>query len=657
MRITTVIFFLLVSFSANSQTLFTYGNKTVSKSEFMNAYWKNKTDLIADKQSLQEYLELYTRYKLKVKAAYDLGLDTLANQRADLETYRRQIEGAYLTDSSAFEQLIDEAYERSLKEIRLSMIVIPFEEGFKAYQFSTGLATGADSIAALDKVKEIQKRLSNGESFESLSQLYSGDTTVKNTKGDIGYITVFTLPYNIENVAYKLKTGEVSAPIIARAGYLLIKKTAERPAMGKLKASQILISVDPEGGAALKAAKKVLADSIYKALKNGSVFDSLATQFSDDKMTFANGGIMPDFGVGRYDAAFESKAFDLARDGEFTAPFETQFGFHIVKRRGIIPVEKNPELAKVAIRGEVMEDARNKEAQRILEEKLLKTTGLREMPYNEKLLWMMTDTFISRDRVIKGKGIKETDVLFSFPKQKISVSDWLKYARARAGKTALGIIDYDKVMAEYKRAIALNYYQANLEDFNPAYGKQLSEFKDGNLLFEVMEKQIWNVASTDEKGLQQYYQKNIKKYVWAPSADAILFTCADKATASSVVQQSKNANGNWRMIVESSGGKVNADSGRFEITQLTTAPASSLQAGQFTAVVESETDNSAGISYIIKIYPQPSQRSFEDAKGMVINDYQLVLEDQWIAQLKKKYPVKINTRVWNELLTESGRKQ
>ncbi len=656
MRIHIVIFSIFISLSLNAQTLFTYGTKSVSKSEFLNAYWKNKNDSVADKQSLQDYLELYTRYKLKVKAAYDLGMDTLPNQKADLETYRRQIEGAYLTDSSAFEQLTDEAFERSLKEIRLSMIVVPFEEGFKAYQFSTGLATKEDSLAALNKVKEIQKKVNSGESFESLSQQYSGDTTVKKNVGDIGYITVFTLPYNIENVAYSLKTGEVAEPIISRAGYLIIKKTGERPAMGKLKASQILISVDPEGGAQIRTAKKAFADSIYKALKNGSVFDSLAIQFSDDKMTFANGGIMPDFGVGKYDALFESKAFGLTADGEFTTPFETEFGFHIVKRRGVIPVEKNPELARASLRGEVIEDSRNKEARRILEEKLLKTTGLRQIPYDEKLLWMMTDTFTIRDKVLKGKGIKETDVLFSFPKQKVTVLEWMKYARARAGKTAMGYIDYRKVMPEFLRSSALNYYQTNLEDFNPAYGKQLTEFKDGNLLFEVMEKQIWNVASTDEKGLKEFYQKNIKKYVWAPSADAVLFTCADKAAATALMQQIKNNRNSWKTLVEALEGKINADSGRFEITQITAAPISSLQNGQFTAMVENETDNSVGFSYIIKLYPQASQRSFDDAKGMVINDYQLVLEDQWIAQLKKKYPVKVNSKVWNELLTDTAKK-
>ena len=160
MRSLFVVFLFFFSLSSLcAQTLFTYGTHSVSKTEFLNAYWKNKTDSIADKQSLLDYLELYTRYKLKVKAAYDLHLDTLPNQRADLETFRRQIEGSYLIDSSAFEKLVDEAFERSLADIRLSMIVIPFDAGFKAYQFATGMATGQDSASALAKVTEVQSRL------------------------------------------------------------------------------------------------------------------------------------------------------------------------------------------------------------------------------------------------------------------------------------------------------------------------------------------------------------------------------------------------------------------------------------------------------------------------------------------------------------------
>jgi peptidyl-prolyl cis-trans isomerase SurA len=208
-------------------------------------------------------------------------------------------------------------------------------------------------------------------------------------------------------------------------------------------------------------------------------------------------------------------------------------------------------------------------------------------------------------------------------------------------------------MNNFKRFASSNYYKAHLEDFNPAFKKQLQEFADGNVLFEVMEREVWNKAASDIKGLRKYYEENKKKYTWESSASAIMFTAADKEVAEKTIAQLKTNPALWRQLSESSQGRLVSDSGRFETSQLSAEP--NLKENSFTPVLGNEIDQTVTFSYILKLHPAGSIRSFDEARGMVISDYQQVVEDQWIAQLKKKYPVVVNQAVWKEVTSEGVR--
>ncbi len=633
-----------------AQTLFTYGTHQVTTTEFLRAFQKNNPDTGDYRKAVTEYLDLYTRFRLKVQAAYDARMDTLPNQKADEQGFRRQIEQGYMTDTAAFQKLVEEAWERGRRDISLSHIFIPFRRDFAANPYSRDPASRDDSLAAMARVRELQSRLKAGESFETLALVYSADPDVRQLKGYLGYITVFTLPYALENAAYGLRDQQVSDPVMTKSGYHILKKQGERPARGRVKIAQILIALAPDAGADQKESARRLADSLYRAIRQGSSFEQLAIGFSHDRNSFANGGVLPEFGVGQYSPAFEEQAFALRDTGDLSAPFETSYGFHILKKLGATPVETDRSLGLAQYRGMVIEDARNEIARDRFERALLPKTGYRKAVFRDSDLWNITDTFVLQEKLVRSGAVQPNTVLFSFTREKALASEWALYARDNG--TGGGRQDYPALFNKYVRYRSVEYYRNHLEDFDPAFRAQLKEFRDGNLLFEVMEKQVWSRAAVDSAGLRKHYEENRRQYTWAPSADAVLIHASDLRTANEAVAALRKNPAGWQRLVASSDGRLMADSGRFEFSQLSPGKGGDLRAGSFTGMQANEADGTQAFAYIVNVYPNPSQRTFEEAKGLVMNDYQQALEEKWIASLRKKYPVVLNKAAWDKVLNK-----
>jgi len=197
-------------------------------------------------------------------------------------------------------------------------------------------------------------------------------------------------------------------------------------------------------------------------------------------------------------------------------------------------------------------------------------------------------------------------------------------------------------MKQFVETTAEQYYKDRLETVNEDFRYQLKEFSEGSLLFEVMERKIWSVAPNDSMALVNYYTKNKSKYKWQPSVNAIVFNCSDTSVANQALILMKKDPLKWKDYMDAFNGTALADSSRFEFSQLPVKETATMKAGMFTPVVLNTNDGSSSFCYIVKVYNTEDQRSFDEAKGLVINDYQLLLEEQWISQLKKKYPVKVN---------------
>ena len=610
------LFFILACFTSGiySQTLFTYGNNAVSKDEFLRAYNKNKTAVTDKAMALREYLDLYIKFKLKVKAAKDIRIDTLSSLANDLQNFRTQIEESYLNDESRVNALTQEAFNRSQKDIHVEYLFFPLKDY-------------TDSAA----VEQIHKLL-------------------KANWNDFGFITVFNLPYGMENIVYSLNSGDESKPYHAKNGYYIFKNVEERKAVGKMKAAQILIAV-PEGAKeedknnALK-----IADSVYHALLAGADFSEAAKNMSNDKMTYMSGGLMPEFGVGKYDPLFENKVFALQKDGDITPPFQTLFGYHIVKRLSgtEIPQDKNNDSYLYTLKQQVLQDNRiTSSKEKFVNDILKKLNYKKNIAIKENDLWKLTDSFLVTNKV-SGHYSGQTP-LFSLNNSNIKVGDWLTFIKDYKTSGLYKVESDKELMNKYISQTSLENYRKRLADFSTEFKYQLQEFKDGNMLFEVMEKNVWNKASNDTVGLKSYYNQHKIKYTWNNSADAILISSPNEKTANDVAGQIKKGK-SWKQVAEENISQVQTDSGRYELTQIPAKANTKFVEGMVTEPLVNENDGTATFVKILRIYPANQQRSFEEARGLVINDYQNFLEEKWIEQLKKKYPVKVNEKVFQSLL-------
>ena len=636
---------LLFTCAAQAQTLFTYGNQQVSADEFIRAFKKNVEPGTITEASVRNYLDLYTRFKLKVQDAYNMKLDTLVNKQEDIAAFRTQIEDQFMYDSLLYAKMMQEAKQRATKEIRLSHIFMPFIEEFTYSPQNDVMITAADREKAKAKAEKAYEKLTAGEDFGKVAVEYSSDTSVIHTRGDLGYITVFTLPYTLENEAYALATNGISRPFTSDKGYHIFKQTGERPATGTIQAQQILIAYDPEGGAMAKLAAKQKIDSLYRALLKGASFETLARAFSYDAATAPNGGFLPDWSIGTYDPVFEEKLAALNKDGEIAPPFETAIGFHIVKRiRQTLPNANSYQGDTWS--AALAKDARGAIPKKLFAQKTVPITGLKVTVSDLNELFRYTDSSISGKKAFSSV-INEKTVLLKFADKAISTSEWISFAQPRIRHHTKE--EYTSVWNDFKISSSADYYREHMATYNTAFHVQITEFMEGNMLFEVMEREVWSKAASDTAELHSYYNSNKSKYQWGKSADVIIISASDSLTALNARKAILQDPGSWRQLMESSGGNIMADSSRMEwkLIQPENVP---MKSNTATTVTVSRDDQSATFAYILKTYPKPSPKSFDEARVQVVNDYQLVLEERWIDGLRKQYPVVVNNATFAQVL-------
>ena len=559
-----------------------------------------------------------------------------------MDNLRAQIIENYMNDPATVNRLNKEAFQRSLKDIHVAHIFISFKNA----------GGSIDTIAAQNKKDAVMKRLQKGDDFLLVAQQNSDDPSAKTNKGDIGYITVFTLPYEYENIIYATPVGKYSAPYRSKIGYHIFKNLGEKKAVGKIKVQQILLAVPPGADDAVKKQLEMRADSLYKRIMAGEDFAKLAVEYSNDYVSAASGGNLQDIEVGQYDPAFENVLWSLPKDGAVSKPFYTSHGWHIVKRISIKPVitDANNKANQKELQHRITSDSRWKASNNFIYNKVITKAGLKKADYKDAVLWALSDSLLDSKSLGAGNSMNQSSALFKIGDTTIKVSDWIAYAATyRFRPDGSSKKPYEQVMDEFIHAAMINYYRDHLEDFNDDFRNQMTEFRDGNLFFEIMQLEIWNKAQTDSAALLSLYEKNKKNYQWNQSADAVVFFCSDNDIAKTIFEKIKKNPTDWRKITETESEKVVADSSRYEWGQIPNMNKMAPRAGMVTTPLVNKNDNTASFAYIIKVYSQPMQRSFDEAKGLVINDYQAQLENEWTETLKKKYPVVINQKELAEI--------
>ena len=645
-----LLFGLLLSLSltsyaqtAKKEVLFTIDDKPYYTDEFERVYNKN-LDLVKDEsqKDLTQYLELFVGYKLKINKAYKLGLQNGDSYKNELKTYRTQLSKNYLTDSKVTKELVQEGYDRSLKEVKAAHILIKVDEN----------ASPADTLKAYNKAKEIRERALKGEDFGTLASQYSEDPSAKENKGDLGYFSSFRMVYAFESAAFKTPKGNISNPVRTRFGYHIIKVEDVRNNRGEVTVAHIMI-MNPKGDdAAEKAKAKRTIDDIYKKLQQGEKFEDLAKQFSDDKSSSGKGGVLNRFGSGQLSSEeFENTAFRLTTEKPMSEPFQSKFGWHIVKLIEKHPVKTFDEM-KPELENKVGKDDRSRLIVNSLNEKLRKKyTIKRNNKLYGKTVKAITESVYDGKWEVPADTKPYNDALFSVNDKKVSGTDFLTYVKAHQaeGKGIKPVAKFADHLYEGFVDDQLNtYYNDNLEKEFPEFSAIMDEYRDGLLLFDLMEKEIWEKSKTDTVGLKNFYESNKALYQWKNRADVVVASSTNQDIIKKAQKMLKQ-NSTPEQIKEKLNTKdkvaVMTNVGIFEEGSEVLPKNMKFQTGVSDIIKDGEYYFVAKVNKVIPAGP----KTLEECKGKCVNDYQQYLEQKWVDDLKKEFTVKTDQAVFERV--------
>lgn len=624
----------------------------ISRSEFLNVYMKNNVNSeVLDRKSLEEYMELYINFRLKVKEAEALGLDTVRSFRDELAGYRKQLAQPYLIDEEMNKSLLQEAYDRKKTDIRASHILIRVDRN----------AAPADTLVAYKKVMNLRKRILKGEDFGKVAMEASDDLsardrqmegrTIKGNLGDLGYFTVFDMVYPFETGAYNTPVGEVSMPVRSDFGYHLIKVTDRKPALGRVQVAHIMMRLPADASAEDSARIAAKAMEVYTRILNGEDFARMAEQNSDDKSTASKGGVLPWFGANKMIPEFISEITKLKNLNDVTKPFLTSFGWHIVKL-----LDRKDIGAYEDVVNELKQSLTRSDRAKKSEEALLNRIR-REYKYTENLkarddfYKVVTDTiFSAKWSAQQAAGLKKT--IMTIGRQSFSQQDfanWLaKNQRKRAKEDIRTFVN--GMFTTFVNETLLAYEDSRLESKYPDFKMLVKEYRDGILLFELTDQKIWSKAVKDTTGLEAFYNQNKGNYMWEQRLDATVYTL--ESTDDKMIAGLRKAIAEGLTDTEMLT-RFNTDT-----TSLLTIDHRKFQKGDDELIdslewkpglaPESIDDGKVRLVNIHALL-SPEPRKLNEARGLITADYQNYLEQEWIRELRARYPFKVYDEVLSSI--------
>jgi peptidyl-prolyl cis-trans isomerase SurA len=484
---------LSVSTSIFSQkrdkTLVSIDGEKTSVAEFKRMYEKNLGAIDNEEaKSISSNLTLFINYKLKVKEAYRIQLDTLSSYKKEIAQYKDQLSAPYLQDTTFINTLVEDAYFRTKNEVKAKHILILLSKE----------ATPKDTLIAYNKILKLRERILEGENFEAIAAEFSEDRSAQNDPqtgrkgngGNLGYFSAFRMVYPFEVAAYATKVGEISMPFKTKFGYHIMQVDDIKESKGAIEAAHILIK-------GTDAASENRIKDIYTKLMNNEDFEALAKEFSEDTGSKNDGGKLGKFEAGRMVKPFSDAAFSLAEVNDFSNPFKTRFGWHIVKLIKKHPIRSFDEMKK-ELKDKVKKSARMQLSKKAIVTKLEKEYTIVEFEDAKKILNRQDLRTLPKD------SLQQT--IFNINSKNILQETFIQYIKNRRN------LPIFQLFKNFKEAQILAYYKENLIHTEPEYAHILKEYEDGLLLFELMQEKIWTASSKDTLGLKKYFKTNAANY-------------------------------------------------------------------------------------------------------------------------------------------------
>jgi len=650
---------LSVSAQEDQRVLISIDDEEISVSEFLNVYRKNNVDTdLADKKSMQDYLQLYINFRLKVKEARDLGMDTARAFVEELAGYRKQLADPYFNDQEVTDELLLEAYQRLLFDVRASHILIKLDAN----------ALPEDTALAYKKIMNVRERILKGEDFLKLAAEISDDPSARDREaqgqirkgngGDLGYFTVFDMVYPFETGAYSTSVGDVSMPIRTDFGYHIIKVTDRQDALGKATVAHLYLAMPKNATAQDSLRKEEEIFELYQRILDGERFEGMVLAYSDDRGSKEKGGKLPRFGSNRMVPEFIEAVSAIKDTGDIAPPVLTTFGWHILKlierERPGDYVTEMPELKR-----KMTKDSRAQKSRETVIARIKADNDFKDYPVNlQELLGAIDSSFLVREWNADKVAAMDKNI-FVLGGEKFTQHDFgtfLEKRQTRRGSAEMEVFFYE----QYKdflngRCIALE--DSQLEGKYPEFRLLMQEYRDGILLFNLTDEKVWSKAVQDTIGLDAFYQANKEKYMWGDRLEADIIILTDPAIETEVRRLAGVAFKKDKSLSEigldtlegvyvESGFYAHKDNGFIDAIKWEEGMTGSKNLTNYNELYDGRSHDENSIVFaVVREVKGPEVKSLDEARGIVTSDYQNYLEKEWIRSLKERYTLTVHEEV------------
>lgn len=626
------------------EVLVDIGGKSVEKDELVYLLSKGKgasgTVTGVSREEFEENFQLFVNYKLKVREAESLGLDKTEEFNREFASFKETLIAPYLIKNSLEEGELRKAYSRMEEILRASHILFQFPPN----------ASNEDSLIVLKMALKVKGEIENGGDINELALQYSDDPSAKTNKGDLGYFTSLQMVQPFEDAAFSLPLGKVSDPVLTNFGYHLIQVKDRQKNPGQVRVSHILVRFDPQNAGQEENARRKISDIYAEIQKENTIWEDIVKSYSEDPATKENGGILPWFGVGTMIPEFEMAAFSLTELGEVSPPLKTQYGYHILRLEDKKPLDSYEEMEE-SIRSRILRDSRSTMIQSQVVAIQKARYGFKENETSvDNLAAALNESAKSTfGGVLESKGLTSAE-LFTLQGKTYKASDLWNYMQEEEFVPRSKGGTFDIWYGRYIASILSQTEQMDLEANNKEYQMLLKEYRDGILLFSLMNQEVWQKGITDSLGQVEFYRKNISNYQWKNRVEAYLVKVLDLSKID-IGRKALQGNGFNPSVIQA-----------FETNFKSTASlAFTTESGIFeyeSHPILSKADlglsyqeiSVDGTTYLINLGQKlPAEpRKFEESRGLVIRDYQEFLDKSLTDKLKEKYPVKVNQNVKEE---------
>lgn len=624
---------ILGSYAADADPiLMTVDGHPIRVSEFEYLYNKNNSQQVQP-QTLDSYLDMFVDYKLKVADAEHAGLHTTENFRNEYNTYRNELSAPFMRDTTVYERLVAEAYERFKLNVSVSHIMLPPTDEGKHQ---------ADSLYSEITAGNI--------TFEEAASKFSMDRVSKRRGGDMGIVYASRYPYAFEMASYNTEVGEITKPVNSGLGWHLIKVNEKAPARGEVNVQHILLFTNNRTYEEIEVVRQRI-DSLYQKAVAGEDFSQLARKYSQDTGSARDGGNLGWFGPGAMVQEFDSVSFALP-DGAISQPFTTQFGYHIIHKIGsrfAAPIEElRPKILKAIEkdeRGSMAEDA-------VIDRVMLEYNAKVEKGAIKKISKLISKNATGCDEAMIECLSSMDMTVAKYKGHKLALADVMPAIEIPVGtdaEQATEIISAG-VLAELRNAVK-ETYRDHLEETNTDYRNLLNEYRDGILLYSISNSTVWDRAVKDTEGLEQYFNENRDRYAWdKPKFKSfIIFANNDSILNEAVTYANSLEIGDATTLSAKMSERFNKD---VRVERVIAAKGENaitdyLGFGGKKPAADGRSRWTSYAAFQGRVVVGPENAA--DVRGAVVADYQNELDRRWREELHAKYKVNINKDVFESL--------